>query len=441
MYASSLLVAVLRCLLVLGLALSVPVALATPHIQHWRMDNGAGVYFVEAHELPMVDVQMVFNAGSAYDGTHPGIASLTNALLDEGAGKWSADTLADDLARIGAHLSTESLRDMALVSLRSLSQPTTLASAADMMAAVATEPTFPPDACERERAHTLVAISAGDQSPSSLASRAFFKAVYGAHPYAHPSLGDAASVAAITRDELVDFHHRYYVGHNATVVIVGDLDRMAATALAVRVAGGLSAGEAPAPLPVVAPLGARASLETIHFPASQTHVLAGQPGAWRGDPDYLALYLGNYILGGGGLVSRISEEVREKRGLSYAAYSDVTPMRVAGPFVMGLQTRNEKVEEARQVLQQTLERFVQEGPLDAELQKAKENITGGFALRIDSNSKVAAYVTMIAFYGLPLDYLDHFKENVQAVTVAQIRDAFQRRIDPAHLATVVVGGN
>ncbi len=427
-------------ILVWWLLLGAIPAMATPHIQHWSLDNGSRVYFVEAHELPMVDIQVVFSAGSAYDGDHPGIASLTNGLLDEGAGDWDANALADALARLGARLGTESLRDMAAASLRALSESTTLERSADLLAAVITRPTFPPDACERVRAQTLVAITNGDQSPGSVASRAFYKALYGEYPYGHPALGTATSVAGITREAMIDFHHRYYVGHNAVVILVGDLDRSGAAALAVRVAGGLSAGEAPAALPPVPGMGANVGVETISFPSAQTHVLSGQPGTWRGDPEYFPLYVGNHILGGGGLVSRISAEVREKRGLAYSAYSELLPMRAAGPFVMGLQTRNHKAEEARKVLQQTLEKFVQEGPTPEELIKAKENITGGFALLIDSNSKVAAYLTMIAFYDLPLDYLDHFKEKVEAVTVAQIREVFQRRIDPAHLATVVVGG-
>ena len=414
-------------------------AFANPHVQHWQLDNGAGVYFVEAHELPMVDVQVTFNAGSAHDGAHPGLASLTNNLLDDGAGKWDANGIADELARLGAQLSTESLRDMAVVSLRTLSQATNLEPAADLLAAVIAHPTFPPNACERERAQTLVAIADGDQSPDSVATRAFYQAIYGDHPYGHPPLGTAASVSRITRDDLVEFHHRYYVGHNAVVVIVGDLDRTAAAALAVRVAGGLEAGETPTPLPVVSAT-AHVGVETIPFPTAQTHVFSGQPGTWRGDPDYFPLYVGNHILGGSGLVSRISQEIREKRGLSYAASSEFSPMRVAGPFAMSIQTRNNKVDDARRILQQTLETFVREGPTQEELMKAKENIMGGFALSIDSNSKVAAYLTMMAFYGLPLDYLDRFKENIAAVTVAQIRDAFQRRIDPAHVATVIVGG-
>ncbi|CAK0764854.1 zinc protease [Gammaproteobacteria bacterium] len=414
-------------------------AAAAPRIQYWRMNNGTRVYFVEAHELPMVDLRVVFDAGSARDGTHPGIASLTNSLIDQGAGEWNADALAEKLASLGTRLYNDSLRDMALVGLRSLVRQNILNSAADLLAEIITYPTFPTDAYERERSHTLTALEEEKQSPATVASKAFYQAIYGDHPYAHPMLGTEASVAGLTREDIINFHRRYYVGHNAVIALVGDLDRAGAEALVTRVMGKLPAGEIPSPLLPAQELTSTVAIEPIFFPTAQTHILSGQPLIQRSDPDYFPLYLGNHILGGSGLVSRISEEIREKRGLSYSAYSELLPMRVKGPFVMGLQTRNDKAGEARQVLQQILEKFMRDGPSQDELLKAQQNITGGFALRLDSNHKVVEYLAMIGFYNHPLDYLDRFKANVEAVTVEKIRDAFQRRINPARLVTVVVG--
>ena len=422
----------------LSLIWAVPTA-ATPHIQQWQLENGTRVYFVEAHELPILDWKVIFDAGSARDGALPGVASLTNNLLDQGASEWDANALAEEFSRLGARLSTDSARDMAVISLRTLAQPSILESVADRLAAVITHPTFPVDACERERSHTQTALEEEEQSPNDLATNALYSAIYGDHPYAHSSLGTRSGVAALTREALMAFHREKYVGHNAVVAMVGDLAPPAAMAFVQRILGRLPAGEAPPLLPVVPTLSS-GTTTIIPFPSTQTHVLSGQPGIWRGDPDYFPLYLGNHILGGNGLISRIAEEIREKRGLSYSAYSQFQPMRVAGPFMMGLQTKNKQAEEARQVLQQTLERFIKEGPTEKELRDAKQNITGGFALRLDSNQKVLDYLGMIAFYRLSLDYLDRFQANVEAVTTEQIRDSFQRRIDPVHLATVVVGG-
>jgi zinc protease len=174
-------------------------------------------------------------------------------------------------------------------------------------------------------------------------------------------------------------------------------------------------------------------------PATQAHILLGYPGITRTDPDYFPLWVGNYILGGGGFVSRLTEEVRQKRGYAYSVYSYFMPLREAGPFQIGLQTKKEQAEEALDVVRATLDEFIAKGPSEKELKAAKDNIIGGFPLRIDSNRKIADYLAMIGFYGLPLSYLEDFPKNVEKVTAAQIRDAFRRRIDPGRLVTVVVG--
>ena len=159
----------------------------------------------------------------------------------------------------------------------------------------------------------------------------------------------------------------------------------------------------------------------------------------RTDPDYFPLYVGNHILGGSGLVSLLMDEVREKRGLSYSVYSYFLPLAERGPFLAGLATKNDQGPQARNVLMATIQRFRDEGPSQEELEAAVKNITGGFPLRIAGNRKIAQYLAIIGFYGLPLDYLDRFNERVRAVTVEAIRDAFQRRIDPSHFTTVIVG--
>lgn len=167
----------------------------------------------------------------------------------------------------------------------------------------------------------------------------------------------------------------------------------------------------------------------------------GQPGLTRDDPDFFPLYVGNHVLGGSGLVSIISDEIREKRGLSYSAYSYFRPMREAGPYQFGLQTRNDQAELALEVLDQTLVDFVEQGPTKEQLTAAQKNITGGFALRLDSNSKIADYLAMMGFYQLPLDHLETFNSRVNAVTVDQIKAAYQKRIHPQKMVTILVGGD
>ena len=423
-----------------GLLLLAGPALATPQIQTWQTSNGARVLFVAATELPMVDLRVVLDAGSARDGDKPGLASMTAAMLSQGARDWNADTIALRMENVGAELSSSADRDLFEVGIRSLTQPKALDTALETLAGILASPTFESDDLERLRQNTLIALRQEQESPRTVAQKALYRAVFGDHPYASDPSGTEASVRALTREDLAAFHRRHFTGANALVAIVGDLDRAAAETLAERVVAALPAGERPAPLPEVTEL-AEGAMERIAFPSSQTTVLAGQPGMRRGDPDYFALYLGNHILGGSGLVSLLMEEVREKRGLSYSTYSYFLPLAQPGPFLMGLQTRNDQADQAREVMIETLRRFVTEGPSEEELAAAKKNLTGGFPLRIASNSNIIGYLGVIGFYGLPLDYLDRFIERIESVDAAQIRDAFARRVHPDRLAIVTVGGD
>ncbi len=415
------------------------VAFAGLQIQHWTTDNGARVYFVSAPELPMVDLRVTFDAGAARDGADSGVALLTNALLSEGAGGLDAHQISERFESVGARFSNSAHRDMATIGLRSLSDKQYLAPALETLTAIISQPEFPKEAFKRERSRLLIGLQQRKQSPGALADEAFYKAVYGVHPYASQPSGREETVKALSTKKLRAFYQQYYVGHNAVIAIVGDLDRSAAEALAERIIGKLPAGKPAAELPAVKDL-AEAVEVNIEHPSMQTHILLGMAGMKRGDSDYFPLYVGNHILGGSGLVARLSEEIREKRGLTYSAYSYFRPMRKKGPYTLGAQTRNASAGETLAVMRETLATFVTEGPSEKELEAAKKNITGGFPLRISSNKKIINYIGMIGFYGLPLDYLDTFNAQVDAVTVADIKDAFQRRVHPDRMAIVMVGG-
>jgi len=418
---------------------AIPAAYAMPDIQHWVTANGVRVYFVPAPELPMVDINVTFAAGSVRDDGQPGLARMTNTLLDMGAAGLSADEIATRIESLGAELSTSSVREMAVVSLRSLSDKAHLEPALGILADVIARPNFDKKDFERERERKLVGIRRSEQSPSTVADYTFFQSVFGGHPYAHRVSGTEASVKALKLDAVKAFYKRYYVARNAVVSIVGDLDRKAATTLVEQIIGALPAGKRAAALPPVPAL-TQAFEERIVHPSTQTHVRMGAPGMHRGDPDYFPLYIGNHILGGGGLVSRLHEEVREQRGLSYSVNSYFSPMEQDGPYLLSLQTRNDQVDEALAVMRKTLQDFVDKGPTDAELIAAKKNITGGFPLRIASNSGIISHLNMIGFYDLPLDYLDTFNGKVTAVTQQQINAAFQRRVSPETMVTIIVGG-
>ncbi len=412
---------------------------ASPDIEHWKTDNGGRVYFVAAPELPMLDVQVVFDAGSAQDKDLPGIALLTNAMLSEGADNLTADEVAAAFDDVGAKFSNSSQRDMAVLGLRSLTAEPALTKALDMFRKVLTKADFPQSAFDRIQKQMMIGLQAEKQSPRAITSRAFYQHLYGEHPYATMPAGDEDVVPHLTVKAVKKFYQRYYVARNATIVLVGDIDRGQAEKIAEQMLSDLPEGEMADPKPSVAQL-AEAKKVMIDHPSSQTHIKMGQPGISRDDPDYFPLYVGNHILGGSGLVSQLSNEIREKRGLAYSVYSYFIPMHEKGPYQLGLQTRNDQAEQALNVVRETLEKFIQQGPTEQELTAAKQNITGGFALRLDSNSKIADYLTVIGFYGLPLDYLKSYKDKVNAVTIEQITDAFMRRVHPDKMVTVMVGG-
>jgi len=407
-------------------------------IQSWKTDNGARVIFVPAPELPMVDVRVVFDAGSARDGDLPGLAKITAGMLNEGAGDQDTDELAQSFDDIGASYSASVKRDMAAFSLRTLVDKPLREQALSTFASILGEPTFPSDSFTRVRRNTLISLENKKQSPGDLANDLFYKNLFGKHPYATPVSGEEESVKAMQRADLQAFYRQYMVASNAVVAIVGQLNRQQAQSLAEQVTGKLASGEPAPSLPEVEALSEDARVDH-DYPSAQTHILVGQPGIRRGDRDYFSLYVGNHILGGSGFGSRIMETIREDRGLAYSSYSYFVPQRVNGAFIMGLQTSNEQAQQALDLLQEVLVKFIDQGPTADELAHAKKNITGGFPLRIDSNKDIVEYLAMIEFYGLPHDYLDTFNDNVEAVTAANIRDAFQRRINPEKLLTVTVG--
>lgn len=410
------------------------------NIEHWQTAQGSRVFFVHAGSLPIADIVVAFDAGSARDGKQAGLAALTSGLLEEGAGQWNADQIAERFESVGAQFGTGISSDMASVTLRTLTDKPLFDKAIDTMHAILAKPVFKEADFQREKKRTLAGLKQREESPGDLADIAFSKALYGEHPYAHPESGLIETVAPLKASDLQAFFRQYYVAANAVVVIVGNLSKAQAEQTVAALLKDLPAGQKASPLPDVR-MPAKASLQQMAFPSTQTHVQVGMPGIDRKDPDFFSLFVGNHILGGSGLVSKLFEEIREKRGLAYSAYSTFRPMLKKGPFVLGLQTRNDQTAEALKVLNQTLTDFITKGPTEAELTAAKKNITGGFPMRFDTNKKLANYVAMIGFYGLPLDYLDTFTQKIEAVTVASVAEAFKRHVDLNLLQIVTVGGD
>lgn len=414
-------------------------ASAIPVIQHWQTGNGAKVLFVEDHDLPMLDVAVTLQAGSSFDPAgKSGLAGLTHKLLDSGAGGLSEEQISRGMADIGAQFSGDINQDNASVSLRTLSNPEQRDQGLDIMARVLQHPAFPEAILTREKIRLIAALKEAKTMPESIAEKAFQKAVFGTHPYALPVNGEVDTVEKITVQDLRDFYHTHYQADHAVVAIVGDATLAEAKAIAGQLTAQLPQSANPAPLPKVVMKIAASELRIPH-PASQSHILIGAPGVARGDLDYFPLFVGDYILGGGGFGSRLMNEVRTKRGLAYSVYSYFMPLKQPGPFQIGLQTKKDQADEALKLVRDTLANFIAQGPTKQELHAAKQNIIGGFPLRIDSNRKILGYLSVIGYYDLPLTYLNDFTRNVDKVTITQIHDAFKRHLNPQAMATVIVG--
>ena len=417
-------------------------------IQHWTLPSGAKIYLAATNALPIVDVQIDFDAGGRRDPpAQAGLASVTAGMVEKGMRASGSDpamdqnALGEAWADLGASFDVGAGSDRTSFTLRTLSNPALLDKAVRLAAREIGEPAFPEDVWKRERERINAAIREANTKPATIAEKAFSQAVYGTHPY-----GLDTTEATLARIDVTTMRQRYeqlIVPCRAKVSIVGAVTREQAgeiaTALLSRLPSSSSACAALPPVPEVAPLTA-AKEERIAHDSAQAHVIIGQPGYRRADPDHFALNLGNYVLGGGGFVSRLTEEVREKRGLAYSVYSTFSPGLHAGAFRIGFQTRPDQADEAVKVSRDVLAKFVAEGPSAAELKAAKDNLIGGFPLLLDSNRKLLGNVANIAWNDLPLDYLDTWTARMNAITAADIKAAFARKLQPDQMVTVVVGG-
>ena len=415
---------------------------AALQIQSWTLTNGARVLFVENHAIAMLDLSIEFDAGARRDPVGlAGTASLTNLMLTRGvaasgiAPALNEAQILDGLADVAAQRGGGANMDRAGITLRMLSSEPEREAALALLARVLAQPSFPAQIFAREQALTIANIKEAETKPEQIAARAFWTALYADHPYARQETTE--SLTAISRDDLLKFHRLHYVANRAVIAMIGDITRTQADQIAQQLTVQLPQGSALPVLPEVS-VAAAAELRIAH-PASQSHILIGMPALVRGDPDFFALTVGNYILGGGGFVSRLTNEVREKRALTYSVYSKFSPLAQAGPFQIGLQTKQEQTDEALAVVRKTLEDFLRDGPSATELKAAKDNLIGGFALRIDNNRKILDNLAVIGYYQLPLNYLDMWTSNIGKVSVAQIRAAFKRKIVLQQLTTVVVG--
>lgn len=415
--------------------LSAP-AWADTDIQQVETPGGVTAWLVEEPAIPFVALEIVFRGGMSLDQADTGGAvNLMTALLEEGAADMDARAFAaarDDLA---ASFRFSASDDSVSVSARFLTDTTD--AAVDLLQAALVEPRFDDDALARVRGQVLSGLRSDAEDPNAIVGRAFAEAVYGDHPYARSGEGTVDSVTALTRDDLVAAHRAALARDRVHVAAAGDISADALAALIDRLLGDLPAVGADLPGP--ADISFDGGTTVIDFATPQSVISFGQPGIGRHDPDFFAAFVLNQILGGGGFGSRLTEEVRVKRGLTYGIYSYLNTKDNADLYVGGASTMNARAAETIEVVRAEWARMAAEGPTEAEVEAAKTYLIGGYPLRFDSNAAIARIMVGMQLDGLTPDYITDRNDMVAAVTVEDVRRVAAELLDPDALTFFVVG--
>ncbi|MDC1165795.1 pitrilysin family protein [Candidatus Thioglobus sp.] len=411
---------------------------AKVNIDQWTTPEGAKVLFTQTKGLPMLDVALNFDAASSRDGDKHGLASLTSSLIGTASKYHTEEQIINQFESLGTEFSSASLKDMSIISMRSLTRHDILQSSLNLFTEVVSKVDYQQRYLSREKKQILRAIEAAKQSPGSIANKRFNELVFGQHPYAHKKIGSKESLEKINLADLNQHYKRYYVAKNLTIALVGDISKTKAMQIARQISHGLNSGQKAPRNELVLPLSTTIQ-EHIEFPSTQTHLLIGQVGINRTHPDYYPLYLGNHILGGSGLNSLLSQEIREQRGLAYSTSSYFTKMQSNGFFLINLQTKNSQADQAKKVVLETLKNFINNEIDPQNLQDGKDNIVGGFALETASNANILTYLSIIGFYELPLNYLSSFTEKIKNISSKDIKNAYERLINMQKLVILTVG--
>jgi zinc protease len=408
--------------------------------------KGAQAYLVQTKALPMVDIEVSIDAGDRYDPVgKSGVADMVAGLMNYGArgdkGLLTEAQIADEIADLGANIGLSVGGERAILRIRSLSRKDLRDRAVQLAAAMLSAPSYDPKIVEREKQRTITSLREAETKPEFVLERRFKKSVYGNYPLADsPSV---QSVGSINVNDLKQFHKQFYRGDRMIVSIVGDVDRAQAAEIVQTLLKQIpQSGQAIGKLPDLqrSPVEALAQREIqIPFDSQQAHIAMGMTAVARNNPDYFPLLVGNYILGGGGFVSRLMSEVREKRGLAYSVFSYFAPGKENGIFQAGLQTKNDQATLALDVMSTTIAQFIADGPTPSELEAAKSNLINGYPLRIDNNRKLLDNVSSIAWNDLPLDTMDVWTKQVEAVTLEQVKASFQKYLAMDRMKIVVLG--
>ena len=408
--------------------------------------KGAQAYLVQTKALPMVDIEISIDAGDRYDpAVKSGLASVAGQLMNYGAksdkGLLTEAQIADEIADLGANLGVSVSGERAVMRIRTLSRKDLRDRAVQLASAMLSAPTYDAKILAREKQRMTTALLESETKPESVLDRRFKKLVYGNYPLANSPT--VQSIANISATDLQQFHKQFYRGDRMIVSVVGDVSKAeAAEIIQILLQRVPQSGPAIPKLPAferspVEPLSQREV--SIRFDSQQAHIAMGMTAVTRSNPDYFALLVGNYVLGGGGFVSRLMSEVREKRGLAYSVFSYFAPGKDAGIFQAGLQTKNDQAVLALEVMSSSIAQFIADGPTQSELDAAKANLINGYPLRIDNNRKLLDNVSSIAWNNLPLDTMEVWTKQVEAVSLEEVKAAFQKYLAMDRMKIVVLG--
>jgi zinc protease len=405
-------------------------------IQTLPAGKGQEIWFVSDHTLPLIAMTAALPAGAAYDpAAKPGLANFAADLLDEGAGALNSNAFQTALSNRAIRLSVEPDRDYLIVSLVTLAG--NAKDAFQLLGLALAHPRFDADAIARVRAQILAGLAHQDEEPSNVAAKAFFKTWFHGHPYGHAIGGEPASVASVSAGDLRSFAATHWVGRGLKVAVSGDVDKDALEALLKTAFGPLPAGNLP-PLPAVTHAGS-AGVSVVTMPVPQPTAVFGLPGLLRSDPDYIPAYVANYIIGGGGFSSRLTNEVRVQRGLTYDISTALESWRKSGLVLGEVATRRGAMKQTISVIRDTLKEFAANGPTDKELADAKTYLTGSFPLAFSSNTGIAAQLNAFQRVGLPVDYVQKRNGLINAVTLDDVKRVAHRLYEPSKLSFVVAG--
>jgi len=408
-------------------------------IKHWQTANNIPVYFVQTKNLPILDLRVIFQAGSICDGKQYGLSAITNNLIGKATQKLNADQIAEKFDRLGTLFDTNVSRDIASINMRTLTFPKKLDDSIALLHNIITKAKFPQKDFSRMQIRTFSAISEENQNPGIVANKIFYKTLYQNFPYGHAINGTRRSISQLTNKAAETFYKKYYTLKNAAIVMVGDVSSQKAHHIAQKLLTGLPKGKK-TKIHGSPTLQHKAVTVNIAFPSSQTFIRIGCVGINYQNKNFFPLIVGNAILGGGDKWhTRIFNALRQKEGLTYTPYSTFIPLRYQGPFLITFETNNQHKDYAIKITRNLLKKFIQNGPTQKELYIAKKYLTGSFLLNFDSNLKITHALSLMAAYQLPLNYFDAYLEKLNKVTPKQIRAAYQQLFKKQALTTITVG--